>query len=65
MDFTTCALIEAIELLLAAGHIPAPGNHPDRWTFQENSEIHVVLTEALMDARIATGIDKSAVKIAI
>ena len=60
MDFTTCALIEAIELLLAAGHIPTLGSHPDRWTFQEGSEIHAVLIEALQDARIATGMDTPA-----
>jgi len=57
MDFTTHQLINAIEFLLVSGHIPAPGKYPDRWTFQEDSEIHLVLTEALRDARIATGID--------
>jgi len=58
MDHTTISLINAIELLLIAAHIPASGTHPDRWTFQENSEIHIVLTEALAEARIATGMDK-------
>ena len=62
MDYTTRALIEAIEFLLSAGHITAPENHPDRWIFQQDSEIHLVLTEALTDARIATGIDKPAVE---
>ena len=57
MDHTTTALIQAIEFLLTAGHIPALGNHPDRWTFQEDSEIHLVLVEALQDARCAIGMD--------
>jgi hypothetical protein len=60
MDHTTITLINAIELLLIAGHLPAPSNHPDRWTFQEDSEIHIVLTEALAEARIATGLDNPA-----
>jgi hypothetical protein len=58
MDHTTINLINAIELLLIAGNIPAPANHPDRWTFQEGSEIHIVLSEALFEARIASGMDK-------
>lgn len=57
MDHTTISLINAIELLFIAGHIPAPANHPDRWTFQEGSEIHIVLTEALAQARCSLGID--------
>jgi hypothetical protein len=59
MDHTTITLINAIELLLIAGHIPAPAKHPNRWTFQEDSEIFFVLTEALAEARIAIGMDKS------
>ena len=55
---TTIGLINSIELLLIAGHIPAPSTHPDRWRFQGNSEIHIVFTEALTEARIATGMDK-------
>jgi hypothetical protein len=58
MDHTTINLIKAIELLLIAGHIPAPATHPDRWTFQGGSEIHIVLAEALTEARIATGMDQ-------
>lgn len=57
MDFTTQALINAIELLLADGHKPAPGKHPDRWMFQEGSEIHIALTEALNQARLSTGFE--------
>ena len=59
MDHTTCQLINAIEFLLTAGHLPAPGNHPDRWTFQQDSEIHVVLTEALQQAKIVAGMSGS------
>lgn len=60
MDETTKQLIEAVEFLLSAGHIPAQGNHPDRWVFQQNSEIHLVLQEAVRDARIACGLDRPA-----
>lgn len=62
MDYTTRTLIEAIEFLLSSGHIPAPHHFPDRWTFQEGSEIHIVLTEAVSHARIATGMDKPALE---
>jgi hypothetical protein len=58
MDHTTISLNNAIELLLIAGRITDPANHPARWTFQGDSEIHIVLTEALSEARIATGMDK-------
>jgi hypothetical protein len=56
MDHTTRQLIKAIEFLLAAGHISAPDNHPGRWTFQEDSEIHIVLTEALEQAKVISGV---------
>jgi hypothetical protein len=58
MDHTTLDLISAIDFLLRFGHAPAilPGL-PDRWAFQEGSEIHIALTEALEQARIAVGID--------
>lgn len=55
MDHTTADLIAAIEYLLSAGHKPAPGKHPDRWMFQEGSEIHLQLQEVVNQARCALG----------
>jgi hypothetical protein len=57
MDYTTMLLIEAIEFALTAGKISAPDEHADRWTFQEGSEIHIVMIEAIRDARLATGME--------
>ncbi len=59
MDHTTISLINAIEFALVAGKVSAPDGNAGRWTFQEGSEIHLVLVEALQDARIATGMDKA------
>ena len=59
MDHITLELINAIEYLLK---YPADGRNdrPNVWIFEEDSEVHLRLTEAVEQAKIALGILKPA-----
>ena len=51
MDHTTVDLLSAIDFLLKQA------KQGERWTFEQGSEIHLVLAEANTQARIALGIE--------
>ena len=56
MDHTTRNLLEVAELILH--RCKNDGQPTPTWAFEQGSEAHEVLTEAVTDTRIALGIDR-------
>ena len=52
MDHVTIDLLSAVDFLLRHSR------HGQRWCFEEGSEIHTALVEAVTQARAALGIDR-------
>ena len=57
MDQTTMALIQAIDMLLGASQIGHTKDLLTVYRFEEGSEIHCALIEALTDAKLTIGIE--------
>ena len=47
-----------VDLLSAADFLLRHGNKGQGWKFEEGSEIHIALADAVTQARIALGIDR-------